>query len=119
MVNFKVDDLSEMNERLRAFAEFLRGESVTEDDVFASRIVSCELISNVIIHGGGAADFRGELLADAIKIEVRAAGFEGVDICPPLPDVLAENGRGMYIVRSICTLVEKTDTGIRVVIKRG
>ena len=32
MVNFKVDDLSEMNERLRAFAEFLRGESVTEED---------------------------------------------------------------------------------------
>lgn len=118
MVNFKVDDLTEMNERLRAFADFLRAESVKEEDVFASRIVSCELISNVIIHGGGIADFCGELLADVIEIEVNAAGFDGVDICPPMPDVLAENGRGMYIVRSICTLVEKTGTGIRVLVKR-
>ena len=118
MVTFKVDDLKQMNERLRAFADYLRSESVKEEDVFASRIVSCELISNVIIHGGGCADFCGELLSDFIKIAVNAAGFDGVNISPPMPDVLAENGRGMYIVRSICTLVEKTDTGIRVLVKR-
>ena len=39
MITFKVDDLKEMSERLKIFAEDLRTFGVAEDDIFASRLV--------------------------------------------------------------------------------
>ncbi len=52
MITFKVDNLKNMNSELRAFADFLKLNAICDDDVFASRLVSCELITNVIRHGG-------------------------------------------------------------------
>ena len=118
MITFKVESLKNMNASLKEFAEFLRNNKVAEEDVFASRLVSCELISNVIIHGGEAAEFIGELQGGRICITVNASGFDKVNLEPPLPDVLAESGRGMYIVRSICSGdIERKDDGLKVYIK--
>ena len=118
MITFEVDDLREMTERVRGFADFLRRGGVSDEDVFASRIVSCELISNVILHGGEAALFRGEICDGGIVITVSASGFDKVDIKPSLPDVLAESGRGMYIVNCISLgNVEKICGGLNVTIK--
>lgn len=118
MVTFKVENLKDMNARLKAFAEFLRLSDVCDDDIFASRLVSCELISNVIIHSGEAAEFTGEILSDRISITVLASGLDGVNLHPALPDVLAESGRGMYIINSVCLGdVERRDGGLRVFIE--
>lgn len=118
MIKFVVSDLRTMNENLREFAEYLRDGRVAEDDVFASRLVSCELISNVIIHSGQSAEFCGELTGGEIAISVTANGIENVDLNPTLPDVFAESGRGMYIVNCICGgNVWRRDGGLHVVIK--
>lgn len=118
MYTFKVDDLSTMNEKLRAFAEFLRSRDISEEDAFFCRLVSCELISNVIIHGGEAADFEGCLADGGVYITVCAKSFDGVNLSPRVPDVLAESGRGMYIVKSICAGdIEKFNGGLRVFYK--
>ncbi len=118
MINFKVDDLKNMSANLKNVAEFLRGSGVAEEDIFASRLVSSELISNVIIHGGEGAEVTCELLDGKICINVLSPSFKGVNLCPPKPDVLAESGRGMYIVRSICLgEIERSDEGVRVFIK--
>ena len=45
MVTFKVNDLKNMNSQLKAFSEFLRLGGAGDDDIFASRLVSCELIT--------------------------------------------------------------------------
>ncbi len=118
MFTFRVDDLSKMNEKLRAFAEFLRSENIADNDVFFCRLVSCELISNVIRHGGEAAEFNGGIGDGKVVITVVASSFDGVSLTSELPDVLAENGRGMYIVRNICSgEVEKLNGGVRVTYK--
>lgn len=118
MITFKVDGLKNMTERLKAFAEFLRGIGVAEEDIFASRLVSSELLSNVIIHGGEGAEFKCEMLEGKLCINVLSPSFEGVNLCPSEPDALAESGRGMYIVRSICLgEIERCDDGIKVYIK--
>lgn len=101
IVNFKVSDLQKMNESLREFAAFLRANGIAEEDIFASRLVSCELITNVIIHSGEEAEFAGELKGGGIEITVTASGFENVNLSPTLPDVFAESGRGMYIVNCL------------------
>ena len=118
MITFKVDDLKEMSARLKAFAEDLRGFGVAEEDIFASRLVSSELISNVIIHGGTGAELNCELLDGKICIRVLSPSFNGVNLNPPKPDVLSESGRGMYIIRSVCLgEIERDGDGVRVYIK--
>ena len=118
-VGFKVDNLTEMSSALADFAEFLRGQQFRDDDVFASRLVSCELITNVIRHGGDEAEFTGMLTGDRIIITVTAESLKGVDISRPAPDVFAESGRGLYIVKSICCELVRGDNGqVKVVIKR-
>lgn len=118
MITFKVDDLKNMTANLKAFAELLRGLGVAEEDVFASRLVSSELISNVIIHGGEGAELKCEVLDDRICINVLSASFKGVNLYPPKPDPLAESGRGMYIIRSVCLgEIERDDDGIKVFIQ--
>lgn len=118
MYTFRVDDLSKMNEKLRAFAEFLRSKDISEEDAFFCRLVSCELISNVIIHGGEAADFKGRLADGGVYITVLADSLDRVKLDAHRPEVLAENGRGMYIVKSICSgEIERLNGGLRVFYK--
>lgn len=120
MINFKVDDLKRMSRELAAFAEYLKANSVAEDDVFLSRLVSCELLSNVIRHGGGAAEFSARLLPDKIEITVVSDSFEKVSFDRPAPDAFSESGRGLYIVRSVISgdVVRGEGGEITVYIKR-
>ena len=119
MISFKVDNLKNMRSQLKTFADFLRLSGANDDDIFASKLVSCELITNVIRHGGDEAEFTGTLSGDTIMITVTAESFKGLDIMRPAPDVLAESGRGLYIIRSICSDIERGERGeIKVIIKR-
>lgn len=101
MVSFKVENLKNMNAQLKAFTDFLRSCDIDENDVFLCRLVSCELISNVIIHGGESADFKGELLDDKISISVTAESQRDINLTPSRPDVFAESGRGLYIINAV------------------
>ena len=94
-VGFKVDNLTEMSSALADFAEFLRGQQFRDDDVFASRLVSCELITNVV-----------------------AKGLDGVNIRTEVPDVFAESGRGLYIIRCFGEIEPAEEGGLTVCIKR-
>lgn len=119
MINFKVDNLKSMSTKIAAFADFLRLAGANDDDIFASKLISCELITNVIRHGGDEAEFTGEMCADRITVTVTAESLKGVDLCRPVPDVFAESGRGLYIIRCFSTDIECSDKGgIKVVISR-
>ena len=119
MVTFKVDNLKNMKSELKAFVEFLRVAGCNEDDIFAGKLVSCELITNVIRHGKDMAEFTGELSGDRIIITVAADSFKDVRLNRPAPDVFAESGRGLYIVESLCSGIERGESGeIRAVIAR-
>lgn len=111
MISFTVDNLKNMNEQLKEFSDFLRGENVLDDDIFASKLVSCELITNVIRHGRESALFCGKLLGDTIIITVSADSLKGISFDALVPDVFAENGRGLYIVQSFCQGVECDESG--------
>ena len=119
MISFKIDDLKNMRTHLKTFVDFLRLAGADDEDIFASKLVSCELITNVIRHGGDEAEFTGALSNEAITISVTAESFKNLDLARPAPDVLAESGRGLYIIKSICSDIERGERGeIRVVIRR-
>ena len=119
MISFKIDNLKNMSAHLKTFAEFLRLSGADDEDIFASKLVSCELITNVIRHGGDAAEFTGALSSDTITICVTAESFKNLDLTRPAPDVFAESGRGLYIIKSICSDIERGASGeIKVLIHR-
>lgn len=117
-VAFKVDNLNKMSSALAEFADFLREQQFRDDDVFASRLVSCELITNVIRHSGEEAEFVAELFSDRIVITVIAKGLDGVNIRTEVPDVFAESGRGLYIIRCFGEIETVEGGGLAVCIKR-
>ncbi|MCD8039934.1 MAG: ATP-binding protein [Clostridia bacterium] len=101
MITFSVDNLKDMNDSLKAFSDFLRQSNVGEDDIFDSRLVSCELISNVLVHLGERADFCGKISGKNIIITVSSPHTAGAIEPQSVPDVFAERGRGLYIVKTI------------------
>ena len=119
MISFKIDNLKNMGPHLKTFADFLRLAGADDEDIFASKLVSCELITNVIRHGGDQAEFTGSLSKDTIVISVTAESFKNLDLSRPAPDVFAESGRGLYIIQSICSNIERGERGeIKVLIRR-
>lgn len=101
MITFEIDDIKEMNAELWRFIEYLEGSGVDADSVFDSRLVSCELITNVLRHCGGSALFSGILSDGEITITVCSSSPTGKISVPDLPEVFAESGRGLYIVNAI------------------
>lgn len=101
MISFEIDDINEMNGSLKAFLEYLESENVDADSVFDSRLVSCELISNVLKHCGETAYFNGSLTCEEVIIAVRGGTPVGIISQPALPDIFAESGRGLYIVNAV------------------
>ena len=120
MITFKVDNLKNMNVELGTFVDFLKAQQISDEDVFLSRLVSCELISNVIRHSGETAEFKGELLLDKISITVTARCQSEIDLTPVKPNVLSESGRGLYIINAVSMNgIERGENGeLRVYIKR-
>lgn len=102
MMSFIVDNLNDMHSALQKFVEYLRGSGLDEDDVFFSRLVGCELITNVIRHCGDEARFMGGVDGDNVVICVSSDGAKPFKLCTDLPDLLAESGRGLYIVNAVC-----------------
>lgn len=101
MISFKVENLTDMNDSLKEFIEYLESLDIDDDALFDSRLVCCELISNVIKHCHETAYFKGTVVGDEIIIGVSSdTSFNG-DVTPKLPDVLSECGRGLYIVNAI------------------
>ncbi|MDE6373151.1 MAG: ATP-binding protein [Clostridia bacterium] len=101
MITFEVDDYKNMNSALRRFLDYLGECGVDEDYVYDSRLVSCELITNVLRHCGGSACFSGTFSGGMITITVRASTPNGEITIPDLPGVLSESGRGLYIINAI------------------
>lgn len=119
MITFKVENLTRMNAALREFTDFLQASDVSEDDVFDCRLVSCELITNVIRHCGETACFSGRLCGGGVEITVSSEHSGNVVLIPSLPDVFAESGRGLYIVNAICDgRLEVEGNSIRAFIRR-
>ena len=118
MFSFKVDNLKNMNTELKSFAEFLRVSGASDDDVFACKLVACELITNVVRHGGDEAELKGNITGETIEITVSAESLKGVDMVRPAPDVFAESGRGLYIVKCFCGELKNDGGEVRAVIKR-
>lgn len=101
MIKFKIDDIRDMNGQLKRFSDYLESLEINAEAVFDSRVISCELITNVLRHCGGEALFSGNVCEKGIVISVCSSNSSGDIKVPNLPCALAESGRGLYIVNAL------------------
>ncbi|MCD8201515.1 MAG: ATP-binding protein [Clostridia bacterium] len=117
MISRKISDISQIDEILGEFSSHLTDCNLSDDAVFRSRLVACELLSNVFRHGGDEASFDGELRGDAVRIAV-TGGSPALISDIYLPDVYEEKGRGLYIVQRFCGgNIAVTENTVSVLIK--
>jgi hypothetical protein len=102
MITFTVENLKALNGALADLVAYLQEEHVPDETQYISKLVSCELITNVIRHCGEAATFTSGVKGHFVEIKVASKSDKGALPSPSLPDVFAENGRGLYIVKSLC-----------------
>lgn len=93
------DDLKFAVEKISAL---LSEQSVAAERIFDSKLVLHELLGNVLQHSQGGATLETELLGELLQLSVCAEQV----FCPPekscCPEVMAEHGRGIYLVDCAC-----------------
>ncbi len=115
---FEIHDYTTMKDAIARFCLFLTEKKVPSERVFDSRLIASELLGNVLRHSDGKAKLQGGVKDGFVEVTV----YSSVVYVPPKisknADVLAENGRGLYLIDSLCA--ERTvtpDGGILVKIK--
>lgn len=115
---FEIDDYNALEQALHQLCMHLEAEHAPEQAVFDSKLVACELLSNVLRHGGERAYFYAATEGDFLHLRVRGNnGFRPPEkaICS---DVTAECGRGLFLVDAFCESREYSEKdGICVVIR--
>lgn len=116
-MQYEVDSFEEMARALRKLAEYLRQLNIEEDTIFDSRLISSELLTNVLKHSTGKAFFASAVRDGCIELEVDGEeSFVPPDesVCSP---VTSESGRGYFLIDSFCEKRVVTDSGVKVFIR--
>ena len=118
MIVFKVKDSSMLQEVLEELTKFLIHEGISNERVFDSKLVACELLGNVLRHTESETGLYGEIKDGHIELKV----FSSMPFETPkkivCSDVFSEHGRGLFLVNELCEgqIFSEMD-GIRVRLK--
>lgn len=106
-----VKNITDLQDAIARLCEFLEEWDVPRDNIFDSKLVVSELVSNALKHTQGVATFESEVKDGFIRIKVGSS----VAFAPPkksaCSDVYAEHGRGLFLVDSVCENRMTTDKG--------
>lgn len=99
---FKVNNYATLQDALDGLCGYLTAQRVEQERIFDCKLVACELLGNVLKHGDGHADLQVELQDGYITLRVcskTSFQFPKEITCS---DLLAENGRGLFLVQTLC-----------------
>lgn len=115
---FEIDDYNALEQALHQLCVRLEAAQAPEQAVFDSKLVACELLSNVLQHGGQRAYFSAMLEGDILRLRVRGNNGYRQPEKTFCSDVTAECGRGLFLVDAFCESREYSEReGICVVIR--
>ena len=87
------------------------------ESIFDCKLVLYELLGNVLKHGNGRAELRCAVEEEFVELQISSKGTLSLPRHTPCADVYAENGRGLFLVESVCFERTITEDGILVRIK--
>ncbi|MFN2461996.1 MAG: ATP-binding protein [Candidatus Velthaea sp.] len=110
---FSIADAALAHNARRIFGRYLTAQADPESDVYAAELIFGELVANVARHAPGP-----------IRVRLRWNGYDGATLIVEdsgagyafdarLPDALAEDHRGLYIVAKLAdtVAVQRTSDG--------
>jgi signal transduction histidine kinase/serine phosphatase RsbU (regulator of sigma subunit)/anti-sigma regulatory factor (Ser/Thr protein kinase) len=98
---FDAGDATTAQQARIEFADLLRAQGAGEEDVYAAEIVFGELSGNVLRHAPGKIQMLFDCSGSAPVLHVLDEGA-GFSFAPRLPhDIMAESGRGLYIIAAL------------------
>ena len=118
MLNVKIENIKDLQSATKALQRFLLDLGVNRDSVFDCKLVLNELVSNVLKHAKATATVQGRIIEGFGELKI----YSETAFIPPeistCSDVYSENGRGLFLVDSVCATRENTaDGAILVTIK--
>ena len=115
---FEVHNHASMKDAIEKLCGFLAENEIPSERVFDSKLVASELVGTVLRHSGGIAKLCGEMTEEFIELVI----LSSIPYIPPKTSkqapLYAENGRGLFLVDSVCEERFVTnDGGIKVRIR--
>lgn len=98
----KVTDYTTLQAALEELCRELDGQKVDQETIFDCKLVACELLGNVLKHGDGQAELHGEIQDGAVVLKVLSKTIFALPDKITCSATLAENGRGLFLVNTIC-----------------
>lgn len=115
---FEIKNYTNMQQAMQELCDFLFRNGVSSDRVFDSKLVAYELLGNVLRHAGCEAKFSGEIVDGFIELKIISDSDFCIPEKKPCPEVLAEHGRGLFLVSTVCEgQIFQEDGVVRVRIK--
>lgn len=113
---YLIENYDDFKNAIDEICAILSSHAISSEKVYDCRLISHELIANVLQHSGGCARLTVDMEKDCISICVKAERV----YCPPskgeCPEVNAERGRGIFLVDSFSA--ERTFTeGGEIIVK--
>ena len=99
---FQVKDLSALQTALDGLCQFLAEWNVDQEKAFDCKLVACELVGNVLKYTNGKAGLRVEILDGFARLKALSDSFFGLPERIECSGLYAENGRGLFLVNTLC-----------------
>lgn len=115
-MRFKVKNCDELQLALDALCRYLREQQVSQERIFDSRVVACELIGNVLRHAEGEAELRSVVQNGYIELTVASDTACALPQKIECADVYAEHGRGLYLVEQLSERMTVEAAAIKVLL---
>lgn len=114
----KIKNVEALQKALGELQRTLEEEGITEERIFDSKLVACELLSNVLRHTESETGLMSRIEDGHIELKVLSETFFKLPEKITCSDVTSEYGRGLFLVDALCEgeMVSEKD-GIRVRIK--
>jgi anti-sigma regulatory factor (Ser/Thr protein kinase) len=106
-----VKKLTDLQDALDRLCGFLQDSEVPFENVFDSKLVVSELVTNALTHSKAVASFESEVVDGFIRIKVSSSVKFVLPEKSVCSDVYAEHGRGLYLVDSVCESRTMTEQG--------
>ena len=99
---FQVKDLNALQAALDGLCQFLAEWKVDKEKAFDCKLVACELVGNVLKYADGKAGLRVEVLDGFARLKALSDSFFGLPEKIECSGLYAENGRGLFLVNTLC-----------------
>ena len=99
---FQVKDLNALQTVLDGLCQFLAEWKVDKEKAFDCKLVACELVGNVLKYANGKAGLRVEVLDGFAFLKALSDNFFGLPEKIECSGLYAENGRGLFLVNTLC-----------------